>query len=62
MKTVLGIPYYTVAEAATELAVSERTMRLYLYTGQVQGSKRGGKWLVTREQLEAFVKGGSRGN
>jgi len=45
-------------DVMTMTSLSERTIRRYLETGQLEGTKVGGVWRFTQEQLEGFYEYG----
>lgn len=46
---------YSVEEVANELQVTTRTIRNYLKEGRLQGTKVGGQWRFSKEDLYAFI-------
>jgi len=46
---------YTVAQLATKLEITERTISDALRDGKMQGYKKFNKWFVTHEQLLVFL-------
>ncbi len=49
--------FYTVQEVATILRKSEDTVKKWLRSGQLEGSRPGGReWLVTEEALRKIVE------
>ena len=48
--------YYTVKDIAEELQVKEKAIRHLINTGQLPASKIARKWVVSAEDLKAFVK------
>ena len=48
---------YTLAEIETMLKVTRRTLLSYIKVGKLTAVKIGGKWIVTRENLERFING-----
>ena len=53
---------YTVAELATKLEVTERTISDALRDGKLQGYKQFKKWYVTHEQLLEFLASNQEDN
>ncbi|SEO43177.1 DNA binding domain-containing protein, excisionase family [Amphibacillus marinus] len=49
------VELYSVEELANELNVTSRTIRNYLRDGKLKGSKIGGQWRFTKENLHEFV-------
>ena len=45
----------TVGEAAKELAVSQSTIRSYIYTGQLPAQKFGHVWEIPKSACETFT-------
>lgn len=55
--------YLTVAEASRITGIPARVLRRLVQSGQVRGSKVGGRWRLSRESLERVLDGDSeRGN
>jgi len=52
---------YTVRDIAKEIDVNEKSVRRLISTGQLKASKVCGKWVVTAENLKAFVDGKTGG-
>jgi excisionase family DNA binding protein len=48
--------FYTVAELAELFHVDEATIRDWLRTGYLRGTKIGSRWLVSQEQLDEFLR------
>lgn len=48
---------YTVRDIAEQLDVAEKSVRRLINTGELPASKMCGKWVVTAENLKAFVDG-----
>lgn len=48
---------YDVKETARILEVSTRTVMNYIYNGKLKAQKIGGKWKITKENLESFCNG-----
>lgn len=48
---------YTVKETAALLGCSTRTIMNYIKNGRLPFVKIGGKWKITKDNLEAFVNG-----
>ena len=51
------IVVYTLGEIETMLKVTRRTLLSYIKAGKLTAVKIGGKWIVTRENLERFING-----
>lgn len=51
------IVLYSLQEVAAILEVTERTLYTYISTGKLKAQKIGGKWKITKENLEAFCNG-----
>jgi excisionase family DNA binding protein len=49
--------YYTVKDIADQLQLKEKTVRRLLATGKLKASKVCGKWVVSAENLKAFIDG-----
>ena len=49
---------YTLNEIAPVLGVTKRTLLNHVYNGTLKANKIGGKWRVTKSQLDDFLKGG----
>lgn len=47
--------FLTVSDVAQELDMTERTVRRLFSTGQLQGKKIGGKYIITRDALKAHI-------
>lgn len=47
---------YSVEEAANYLDVSIKTIRRYIYNGKISANKIGGKWRITKEQLNDCLR------
>lgn len=47
---------YTVAELATKLEVTERTLSNCIREGKLKGYKQFKRWYITHEQLLAFLE------
>lgn len=48
---------YTVTELEPVLGVSAQTIKRYIKSGKLPAKKIGGKWKVTRADLEKFISG-----
>ena len=53
----LGMKLYTLYEVAEILSVTPRTMSTYLKNGRIPGQKIRGRWMITEENLRAFMSG-----
>lgn len=51
------IKVYTLKEVSELLKTSERTLLTYIKAGKLDANKIGGKWIVTHENLQAFITG-----
>ena len=49
--------YLTAEEVAADLRLTVKTVRNMCERGQIPARKLGGRWLVTRENLDALVAG-----
>lgn len=47
--------FLTVKEVSAELKMNPRTVRRLFNTGQLRGRKIGGKYIITREALKAYI-------
>jgi excisionase family DNA binding protein len=50
--------FLTLGEAALELRVVPETVKSYIKSGRLRGTKPGGTWLIEREDLELFIQRG----
>lgn len=51
--------YLTVEECASYMKVDDKTIRKYLRKGYLKGTRpTGGRWLVSRKNLESFIENG----
>lgn len=57
MDKSFNIVMYDIKEVAAILEVTTRTVHTYLKDGRLKGQKVGGKWKITKENLEAFCNG-----
>lgn len=48
---------YTLTEIEPILGVSHRTLLTYVKEGRLEAVKIGGKWKVSKDQLESFING-----
>ena len=48
---------YDLKETANILGVTPRTVMNYIYAGNLKAQKIGGKWKVSKENLEKFCNG-----
>lgn len=55
METAITEDRFTIEEVATELRVSIKTVRDYLYEGRIKGYKIGKRYYFTRNQIQAFI-------
>lgn len=51
------IKVYTLKEVAEVLKVTERTLLTYLKEGKLKGTKIGGKWIISQENMQNFING-----
>ncbi len=51
---------YTLKDIEEILHVKERTLFRYLKEGLLKGSKMGGKWLFTNEDIKKFLASGRK--
>lgn len=54
-KDIMGITTYTLEETAAIIGVSRRTMLTYLGNGKMVGSKIGGRYAITEQQIKDYV-------
>ena len=52
--TISDVELLIVGECAEELGVKERRVQQFIEEGRLQASKLGGRWFVTREELDRF--------
>ena len=52
--------YYSVQELAEQLNVTTRSIRNYLQEGKLHGTKAGGKWRFTEQDLYDFYMASKR--
>ena len=50
---------FNVKQAAAILKCSTRTINTYLKNGRLHGTKIGGRWYFTRDELERLIRGGN---
>ena len=50
----------TLKEAARRLRVSVKTVKAWLYSGELQGYKAGRQWRITPSAIQAFLEAGQR--
>lgn len=53
----IDVVLYTIPEICEILGISRRTCMTYLQTGKLKGVKIGGKWKVSKENLQAYMQG-----
>lgn len=53
----LDIKIYDLKEVESILKVSNKTLLNYIKSGKIKATKIGGKWTITKENLERYVKG-----
>lgn len=53
----IDIVLYTVPEVCEILGISRRTCLTYIYDGRLKAQKIGGKWKVSKENLERYMNG-----
>jgi excisionase family DNA binding protein len=56
-KTIQGVTLYTIPEAAEELGVSTNSVRSYLRSGRLTGTRIGRPILITAEAIADLVQG-----
>lgn len=56
-KKELDVVFYNLKEVENLLGVTNRTLLNYIYKEKLKANKIGGKWTVTKDALEAFIKG-----
>lgn len=54
----LNKEYYKLREVESILGVTQRTLYRYIESGKLQATKPAGQWVVSREALQLFFKGG----
>ena len=55
--TIQNIELLTVQECAEELGLKQRRVQQFIYElGRLKANKIGGRWFVTREELDRFKK------
>lgn len=55
---IKDLKLYTLREIEPIIGVTHRTLQTYIYEGKLKANKVGGRWTVTKEQLDDFIKGG----
>lgn len=58
MITIGGTKYHHLPDVAKMLDVSHRTMYTYLGNKKFEAMKIGGKWLISDESLQEFIRQG----
>lgn len=53
----IDVVLYTIPEICEILEISRRTCLTYLADGRLKGQKIGGKWKVSKENLQAYMQG-----
>jgi excisionase family DNA binding protein len=53
--TIKDVELLTVKECADVLEVKDRRVQQFIEEGRLQASKIGGRWFVTREELDRFA-------
>lgn len=48
--------YYTVQEAAPILKLSEKEIYQLLYRGEIKGFKKGHRWLLSRREIQKYLR------
>jgi len=48
--------FYTVRDIAEQLQVQEKVVRYQITKGNIKASKVFGKWVITAENLKAFIE------
>jgi excisionase family DNA binding protein len=51
---------WTLKEAAARLKVSVKTVKEWLYSGELKGYKAGRQWRITPAAVQAFLEAGQR--
>lgn len=51
------IKIYTVPQLAKLLDMTPQTVRAYLKTGKIKGTKAGNKWVASEDAVKAFLRG-----
>ena len=49
--------FLSVEDVSRELGITPRTVRQLFHTGELQGRKVAGKYLITRERLKDYIDG-----
>lgn len=52
-----AVVMYDLKETASILGVTTRTVLNYIYEDKLKGQKIGGKWKISKENLEKFCNG-----
>lgn len=55
-----GLRLYSLAEVEDVLGVSHRTLQTYVKEGHIQARKVGGRWKVTKEEIDRIIAEGTR--
>ena len=50
----------TLKEAAARLKVTPKTVKEWLYSGELKGYKAGKQWRITPDAIQAFLESGRR--
>ncbi len=58
-REIMGIITHTADETAAILGVTKRTLLTYIKAGKITGSKIGGSWAFTEQQIKDFINRGS---
>ncbi|HQH19391.1 MAG TPA: helix-turn-helix domain-containing protein [Bacteroidales bacterium] len=56
-KEINGIKFFDIADLIDVLNVSEITARRYIQDGKIKAIKIKGKWLVSEEHLNEYLRG-----
>lgn len=48
---------YSLTDISEALGITRRTLCDYIKAGKLKGAKLGGKWIITQENLDAFLAG-----
>ena len=48
---------YSLADISEALGITRRTLCDYIKAGKLKGVKLGGKWIITQDNLDAFLSG-----
>lgn len=48
---------YSLSDISEALGITRRTLCDYIKAGKLKGVKLGGKWIITQDNLDAFLAG-----